>query len=97
MGLSVLGKGSKSRILPTTIQFGQFHRNKRVFFLQTVIPGAHRGQFFGRAKLPKRVTIRLRGTAAQIATDSSPVSAVLFRARVAVPVQVAATPMRARA
>lgn len=55
----------------------------------------NRGRLFGRAKLSKRATTRLRGTAAQIATDLSPVSAVLLRARVAVPVQVAATSVRA--
>jgi hypothetical protein len=40
-------------------------------------------------------TALLRGAAAEIATDSSPASAVLLRALVAVPGQVAATPVHA--
>ena len=50
---------------------------------------------FGGANLPKGATTRLRHAAAQIATGLSPDRAVLLRARVAVPVQVVATLVRA--
>lgn len=45
----------------------------------------------------REATTQLMGTSAQIATDLSPVSAVLLRARVTVCVQVAATLLRAPA